>query len=229
MSSSSSMPVRKARVSHAGTCALLLDAGGNKFCLTTQQRFWALAALDSPLRAYSWVKECVLGVNNLLLVYDPLAVDHAEAQARLLQLWDASRPREEAGVKHEVPVDYDLSDHGDLAAIASNAGLTKQEVMQLHSDAEYRVACVGSLPGFAYLVGLPEQLFVPRRASPRPAMPKGGVIIGGTQAGIWPYTAPSGWHLLGSTNVDVFDLQWARPSLLSPGDRVVFKIRGVSE
>ena len=228
MSSANAMPAPEARVFHAGTCALLLDAGGSEFCLFTQQRFWALAALDSPLRAYAWVKECVLGVNNLLLVYDRLAVDHVEAQARLLQHWDASLPREQAGVIHEVPVDYDLSDQGDLAAIASSAGLTKKEVVQLHSGAEYRVACVGSLPGFAYLVGLPEQLFAPRRAIPRPAMPKGGVIIGGTQAGVWPFTAPSGWHLLCSTNVDVFDLERTRPSLLSPGDRVVFRIRGVS-
>ncbi|MCS4296271.1 KipI family sensor histidine kinase inhibitor [Comamonas sp. BIGb0152] len=228
MTHATAMPARKPRISPAGACALLLDVGGHRFCLPTQQRLWAMVAPDSPLRAQRWMKECVLGVNNLLLIYDPLAVEHTEAQALLLQCWEASHPREEAGNTHEVPVDYDLSDAGDLAAIASNTGLSRQEVVQLHSGAQYRVACVGSMPGFAYLVGLPDALSTPRRASPRPSMPKGGVIIGGTQAGIWPYTAPSGWHLLGSTEVNVFDLQRSPPCLFAPGDRVIFKIREVS-
>jgi KipI family sensor histidine kinase inhibitor len=216
------------RISHAGSSALLLDVGGRRFCLPTQQRLWSLVMPDSPLRALPWVRECVLGVNNLLLLYDPSAVEHPEVRTQLQRLWQAAEPAAEAGATHEVPVDYDVSDGSDLAAIAARAGMATREVVQLHSSAEYRVACVGSMPGFAYLVGLPERLATPRRASPRPAMPKGAVIIGGAQAGVMPCMAPSGWHALGATDASVFDPQRPNPSLFAPGDRVVFKIRGVS-
>lgn len=216
------------RISQAGSRALLLDLGNERFCLPTQQRIWALMRPGGPLRKLPWVEECVPGVNNLLLVYDPLAVEHAEVRAQLEQLWHASTPQEECGSTHEIPVDYDLSPDGDLVAISERIGLSAHDVMQLHSGAQYRVACVGSMPGFAYLVGLPDKLTAPRRASPRAAMPKGAVIIGGTQAGIMPCTAPSGWHLLGSTDVSVFDAQRPQPSRFAPGDRVVFRIREVS-
>lgn len=224
MSIINAVSAREARVSYAGSCALLLDAGGNKFCLPTQQRLGALIASDSPLRAQSWVREYVLGVNSLLLIFDALAVDHIEAQAQLLQLWNASQPRDVVGVAHQVTVNYDLSDQSDLAAIATHAGLARQEIMQLHSGAEYRVACVGSMPGFAYLTGLPDQLATPRRARPRASMPKGAVIVGGTQAGIMPCTAPSGWHMLGSTAIGIFDPHRSHPCLFAAGDRVVFQI-----
>jgi len=216
------------RVSHAGSSALLLDAGGERFSLPVQQRLWTLGAPDSPLRALPWVNECVLGVNNLLLVYDPLAVTPSEARAQLLQLWQTSESKAEIGTTHEVPVDYDLSGDGDLAAIAERTGLSMQEIVHLHSSAEYRVACIGMIPGFAYLVGLPERLVSPRRASPRPGLPKGAVVIGGTQAGVLPITTPSGWHVLGMTDVNVFDIQRPNPCLFAPGDRVVFKVGGVS-
>ena len=211
------------RISHAGSCALLLDVGCGRFSLPTQQRLWALTAADGAMRSLPWVREMVLGVNNLLVIFDPMTVDCAEVRDQLQQLWLSCQPLDQGGTTHEVIVDYDLSGIGDVADIAANAGLSVQKVVDLHCTAEYRVACVGSMPGFAYLVGLPDQLATPRRASPRAAMPKGAVIIGGTQAGIMPCTAPSGWHMLGTTGMEIFDPHRERPSLFMPGDRVIFK------
>ena len=217
------------RISAAGVGAWLLDVGAERVCLATQQRLWSLAAPGSALRAAPWFSECVVGVNNLLLVFDALRAEPAAARAQLLQCWQdsADQLQDQAGATHEIAVDYDLSDTGDLAAIAEHTGRSRQQVVQLHSGAEYRVACVGSMPGFAYLVGLPQALATPRRARPRAAMPRGGVIIGGAQAGIMPCTAPSGWHLLGATEVDAFDPLRAVPCLFAPGDRVLFRAREV--
>jgi KipI family sensor histidine kinase inhibitor len=229
-SSAASTPhatVARPRISHAGSSALLLDAGREQFSFSTQERLWALTAPDGHLRALPWVKDCVLGVNNLLITYDPLSMDHQDARAQLLRLWSDAPIEPGIGIAHEIPVDYDLTEGGDLAEIATQAGLDRDEVVRLHSSAEYRVACVGAMPGFAYLMGLPECLAAPRRASPRAAIPKGSVVIGAGQSGIMPCTAPSGWHVLGSTQLSVFDAQRPRPCLFSPGDRVVFKVREV--
>jgi len=52
----------------------------------------------------------------------------------------------------------------------------------------------------------------------------GSVIIGGAQAGIMPCTAPSGWHIIGRTEVPLFDPLRDPPAACRPGDRIRFRI-----
>ncbi len=118
---------------------------------------------------------------------------------------------------HVVPVVYDGP---DLAAVARHAALRPEDVVELHSSVEYRVAFVGFQPGFAYLSGLPERLRVPRLATPRPRVPAGSLGIGGEWTGIYPSASPGGWNLLGRTGLLLFDPASERPAMLAPGDRV---------
>jgi len=124
-----------------------------------------------------------------------------------------------AGGDFEIPVCYDGT---DLEEIAEQVGLSTDEVIALHSGADYTVAAVGFSPGFPYLSGLPERLNVPRRKTPRLAVPAGSVAIAGGQAGIYPFTSPGGWHVLGRTGVTLFDPALTPPALLTAGDRVRF-------
>ena len=52
--------------------------------------------------------------------------------------------------------------------------------------------------------------------------PAGSVMQGGAQAAISPIAMPSGWHLLGRTPAQTFDLKREPPFLLAPGDRIRF-------
>lgn len=126
------------------------------------------------------------------------------------------------GEEMRIPVCYGGENGPDLLEVAEATGLSPAEVVQLHSDAVYTVAAVGFSPGFPYLTGLPERLHVPRRATPRTAVPAGSVAIAGGQAGIYPFTSPGGWHVLGRTGMSLFDSQAERPALLKAGDRVRF-------
>jgi allophanate hydrolase subunit 1 len=56
---------------------------------------------------------------------------------------------------------------------------------------------------------------------------RGSVMIGGPQAGIMPCTAPSGWHIIGRTDISMFDPDRTPPAALMPGDRVRFRIAGI--
>ena len=94
--------------------------------------------------------------------------------------------------------------------------------MRLHTSAEYTVFALGSQPGFPYLGGLDERLAEPRRAEPRVRVEAGSVVIGGGQTGIISRTSPSGWHIIGDTDTQLFDINRAQAALLSPGDRVRF-------
>jgi KipI family sensor histidine kinase inhibitor len=130
------------------------------------------------------------------------------------------------GRRIDVPTRYGGADGPDLVEVAAEVGLSVDEVIELHAGGEYRVAMIGFQPGFPYLLGLPERLQLPRRASVRAHVPAGSVAIAGAQAGIYPGDSPGGWHLLGRTALRLFDASAACPSLLLPGDRVRFvKVR----
>lgn len=210
------------RIHAAGTAGLLMDVAQGAFDLRTQEHLWSLGCVGGTLERLEGVTNVVLGVNNVLVLFDPLRVHPRDLGEALQQAWHASHPSEEAGRLFEVPVHYDVAAGSELEGIARTAGLSVAEAVRLHSSVEYRVACIGSVPGFAYLVGLPPQLATPRHATPRARVPKGSVIIGGSQAGITPMDMPSGWHALGSTDLDMFDPNRAEPSLMAPGDRVRF-------
>lgn len=128
----------------------------------------------------------------------------------------------QAGGLHELAVRYG-GEHGpDLDALASEAGLSPREVVDLHAGTTYEVLFLGFAPGFAYLGGLPAPLQVPRLATPRPRVPAGSVAIAGDMTAVYPHTSAGGWRLLGRTDATLFDPGSARPARLRPGDRVRF-------
>jgi KipI family sensor histidine kinase inhibitor len=163
---------------------------------------------------------------SVAVFFDPLPPGTwSELAAHL----DALVARAEAGVVSqenrlvEIPVLYGGADGPDLAEVAAHAGVTEDEVVALHTGAEYAVHAIGFAPGFPYLGGLPPRLATPRRATPRSRVPAGSVGIGGAQTGIYPLETPGGWNLIGRTPVALFDPARAEPALLRAGDRVRFR------
>ena len=123
----------------------------------------------------------------------------------------------------EIPVCYDAEFGFDLDRVAQHTKLSERGVIDFHSTAEYRVACIGFVPGFPFLAGLPKRLATPRRDMPRKEIPPGSVGIGGAQTGIYPLRSPGGWNLIGRTPLKLFDPTKNPPTLLCPGDRVRFR------
>jgi KipI family sensor histidine kinase inhibitor len=119
----------------------------------------------------------------------------------------------------EIPVVYDGP---DLDEVAASAGMTVDDVIEIHSGAEFRVDFCGFAPGFGYLSGLPEALHLPRRNTPRTRVPAGAVAIASSYSAVYPTTSPGGWHLIGSTSAVMFDPTRTPPALLEPGMAVKF-------
>ena len=209
-------------LSDAGTGAFLFDvATDGVFDEARQARLLALAG---SLTGIHGIDDAVPGMNNLMVVFDPLVVEAGDIERRLLDGWRRARPAEGEGRPHDIAVVYGGP---DLADFAAGLGLSVDEVVERHSTAVYKVAAIGAMPGFPYLSGLDPRLATPRRAVPRQGVPKGAVIVGGGQAGIMPITAPSGWHILGRTDFSLFDPHRAAPATLRPGDTVRFVVAGV--
>ncbi|MEU0372530.1 5-oxoprolinase subunit PxpB [Streptomyces sp. NPDC006283] len=119
----------------------------------------------------------------------------------------------------EIPVRYDGP---DLAEVAALWGVTGDEAVRIHSSLEFRVAFCGFAPGFGYLTGLPQRYAVPRRATPRTAVPAGSLALAGPYTGVYPRSSPGGWQLVGTTDAVLWDTARDPAALLSPGTRVRF-------
>ena len=119
-----------------------------------------------------------------------------------------------------IPVIYDGP---DLADVAARTGLSTAEVIRHHSARTYQAYFLGFMPGFAYLGPIDEALVLPRRSEPRRRVPRGSVAIAGAQTGVYPLETPGGWHLLGRTDVVLFDPSRLTPSLIAAGDLVRFE------
>ncbi|WP_329240263.1 5-oxoprolinase subunit PxpB [Streptomyces canus] len=119
----------------------------------------------------------------------------------------------------ELPVRYDGP---DLADVATLWGVSPEEVARIHAGTEFTVAFCGFAPGFGYLTGLPARYDVPRRATPRTAVPAGSVALAGPYTGVYPRSSPGGWQLIGTTDAVLWDHARVPAALLSPGTRVRF-------
>lgn len=168
------------------------------------------------------LEDVVPGAGTVLV----LARDQA-GLARLLaalpDLADVKETLKQDGPTLELPVRYDGP---DLAAVADAAGFSVEEIVRRHSSATYQAAFTGFAPGFAYLTGIDPALQLPRRDTPRPAVPAGSLAIADTWTAVYPRSSPGGWHLLGTVDVMMFDLHREPAALVSPGQSVRFiKVR----
>lgn len=166
--------------------------------------------------------EVMPGMNNLMLVFDPLFVTAEEIKADVLECWSHCEWDTAAGKTLEVAVVYGGENGMDLEHVARHAGLSVDEVVRLHTSAIYTVYFLGAYPGFGYLDGLHPKLITPRRQEPRLQVPAGSVGIGGAQAGVIPSIFPSGWQIIGNARDVFFDVTKSPPALLAPGDKIKF-------
>ncbi|WP_307080399.1 5-oxoprolinase subunit B/C family protein [Arthrobacter pascens] len=114
-------------------------------------------------------------------------------------------------------------DGEDVAEVARLTGLGVDGVIAAHSGQVWTVAFAGFAPGFGYMVGENELLEVPRRSSPRTAVPAGSVALAGNYSAVYPRKSPGGWQLIGRTSARMWDLGREQPALAAPGDRVQFR------
>ena len=206
------------KVSSIGTRALLLEAPG-EFDLRQQSRIWALA---DEVETWPDVEEAVLGVTNLLLVFARPPRDLEAAKAAYVAAWKRAPEKAVSGRVHQVPVIYGGALGEDLARVCAYSGLPAEEVIAIHGSGLYTVCAIGSSPGFGYLHGLDQRIFMPRKTVPSLRMPKGTVTIGGMQAGISVSTGPNGWNAIGWSGIEMFDLARTPPCLFAPGDQIRF-------
>ncbi|MEU9719471.1 allophanate hydrolase subunit 1 [Streptomyces sp. NPDC047976] len=167
------------------------------------------------------VREVVPAARTVLLD----GVREPGALAARIAGWEVPPLAEAEGPLVTVPVRYDGP---DLAEAAAAWGVAEREVAGLVGGIVFRVAFCGFAPGFGYLTGLPERLWLPRRATPRTAVPAGSLALAGEYAGVYPRSSPGGWQLIGSTDAVLWDPAREPAALFAPGVRVRFEEAGAA-
>lgn len=161
--------------------------------------------------------------NSLIISYNSKITNLNEEIANIDKIYNkAGKPVKITSKLWKIPVCYEAEFAVDLETFATSKGMTKDAVINLHSASSYLVYFIGFLPGFLYLGGLDEKLHLPRKSSPELKVPKGAVAIGGNQTGIYPNESPGGWHIIGNTPVNFFDIEKEPPCFAQPGDEVLF-------
>lgn len=214
----------RVRVERLGEAALLAVLGDEVDPAVNARVHRLAAALRSARQRIPGLGEPVPAYASVLTPFDPLRVDEATVRAAVdaALLVAATSGDAESTDRILIPVRYGGDDGPDLAEVAARTGLGEDDVVRLHVGSEYRVFCLGFVPGFPYLGVLPRALELPRRATPRVRVPAGSVAIAGRQTGIYPAATPGGWHLIGRTELAAWDPDRDPPALLAPGSRVRF-------
>ena len=179
-------------------------------------------ALDRKLLAHPFAgfQEAIPTYRSLLVLFDPVGVESEQLASHLLEL--ARNLSDEQPVSTPLKEVLTVYDGEDLDSVAQQLGLSRSEVIAIHSGSEYRVYMLGFSPGFAYMGLLPEALEAPRMATPRTRVPAGAVAIAGRQTAVYPSATPGGWNLIGRSSLRLFDAHSSPPTFFLPGDLVRF-------
>ena len=193
----------------AGDCAILVELPTLDSVLSLQAQ---LTAHPQPGQI-----DVIAAARTVLITAD--SAHAVRALAIHIRSLDLEAPADKESTLVTIDVVYDGE---DLDEVAKLTGLDHQGVIAAHTGQLWTAAFAGFAPGFAYLTGENPSLEVPRRHSPRTAVPSGAVALGGAYSAVYPRQSPGGWQLIGRTEAAMWDLNRENPALVRPGDTVRF-------
>ena len=141
-----------------GDAALLIDFG-NVVDLDINRK---VHSIDQAIRESQvlGVEECVPTYRSLLVYFDPSKTSYENLAFKLRGIeGGVDFTKASQGRVVEVPVVYGGRSGPDLDFVAEYHGLSRSEVIRLHSHREYTVYMIGFVAGFPYLGEVPEKLY----------------------------------------------------------------------
>ncbi len=168
--------------------------------------------------------ETIPTYRSLLIIYDPDITNPTKLKKEILALEERlSQIKIPPPDTVEIPVCYGGEFGPDIQFVAEHNSITADDVVRIHSGADYQIYMIGFTPGFPFLGGLPKELHTPRLETPRSFVPERSVGIANNQTGIYPLASPGGWQLIGKTPLKLFAPEHSNPFIYKVGDRIKFK------
>lgn len=169
------------------------------------------------------VIELIPAFNSVTVLYDSTVTSAGTLRIKLERIIKKlGNSQQSSAVLYKIPVCYEEEFSPDMKNVEAHTGISREEIIEIHSSTDYLIYMLGFLPGFAYLGEMDKRLATPRLDSPRVEISRGAVGIGGEQTGIYPVASPGGWQLIGRTPVLVYDRERENPILYKSGDYIRF-------
>lgn len=202
-------------------CGLLVEFGAVIDPAVNEQ----VATFDRALnaRGFDGFTESVPSWSAVLVGFDPLRTDHASVHHLAVDIIRTMKPGAVKRAQHEVLAYYDPELSPDLQTMADKTKLSVEDVIAAHLSGLYVVGMMGFAPGYAYLDGLPEKIRLPRKTAPVRGVPKGSIMLAGSQCIVSTVTMPSGWWCIGRSPTRILQPENHPPVLFDMGDEIRFK------
>lgn len=209
------------RILPSGDCAVLVEFSDS----ISEEANRKIRALYDNIQKekIKGIVDLVPAFCSLLVSYDPKLISYRSLCTQLERCLSMASSVESTQKKVvAIPVCYEEEYGPDLKFVAEHAGLSIQEVIEIHTSREYLIYMLGFQPGFPYLGGLDERIFTPRLSTPRTLIRAGSVGIGGEQTGLYPLASPGGWQLIGTTPVKAYNPKKTPSIPYEAGDYIRF-------
>ena len=166
--------------------------------------------------------EVVQSINSLLIIFDINKISANDLIEDLKRIEDMKDNLSASNKIWQIPVCYDLKYAVDLENLAKEKKISPLEIINIHKSKVYDVLSMGFLPGFMYLGFTDKNLHCERKEVPSLDIKKGSVGIALNQTCIYPQNSPGGWHIIGVSPLNFFDLKSKNPCFAKPGDKIEF-------
>ncbi len=166
--------------------------------------------------------EVVQSINSLLIIFDINKISANDLIKDLKRIEHMEDDLFESNKTWQIPVCYDLKFAIDLENFAKEKKLSTSEIINIHKSKVYDVLSMGFLPGFMYLGFTDKNLHCERKEVPSLDIKKGSIGIALNQTCIYPQNSPGGWHIIGVSPLNFFDLKSKNPCFAKPGDKIQF-------
>ena len=185
-----------------GDSAILLTFGQEINLQVHQEILCFVSTLKK--KEISGISGVISAYTTVTIQYDFLYISYEELVIEIKKL-DYSQQISIEQKLVEIPVCYDDRFALDMEYLCTYTGLTKKDVIEIHTSKNYLVYMLGFTPGFFYLGGMDARLYCPRKEIPRLKITSGSVGVTGNQTGVYSVDSPGGWQLIGKTPMEIFN------------------------
>ncbi|MCY1626109.1 allophanate hydrolase subunit 1 [Staphylococcus pettenkoferi] len=182
-------------------------------------------------RNYPFITEIVPTESDMMICYDARdMIKHYDIASPYLYMKELVESiqleikyENHDDVINEIPVIYGGQYGPDLNELIKDYQIDEATFIERHTTPTYFVSMMGYSPGFPYLTGMDESLYVNYTGKKKSFIPAGSVIIEGKKTGITTTDTYGDWLVIGYTPLRLFDPSKRDFTSLKLGDSVQFK------
>jgi len=181
---------------------------------------------NTKKRIVTHMNDCIVdivqSINSILVIFDRTKISADDLIKKLKRIEETEDDLSKYNKIWQIPVCYDFKYAVDLKNLAKEKKLSPSEIINIHKSKIYDVLSMGFLPGFMYMGFTDEKLHCERKEIPSLNIKKGSIGIALNQTCIYSQDSPGGWHIIGISPLDFFDLKSKNPCFAKPGDKIQF-------